>query len=83
LVRIDGAPEALYNVEQDPSEKTDLAARHPERVKTLSAALTAFPRGPSVQVSMKDAILDPDFFGGKEDRPPWADTVLGPPPSED
>jgi arylsulfatase A-like enzyme len=83
LVRIDGAPEALYNVEQDPSEKTDLAARYPERVKTLSAALTAFPRGPSVQVSMKDAILDPDFFGGKEDRPPWADTVLGPPPSED
>jgi hypothetical protein len=52
-------------------------------VKTLSAALTAFPRGPSVQVSMKDAILDPDFFGGKEDRAPWADTVVGPPTSED
>ena len=83
LVRIDGAPEALYNVEQDPSEKTDLAERYPERVKTLSAALTAFPRGPSVQVSMKDAILDPDFFGGKEDRAPWADTVVGPPTSED
>lgn len=83
LVRIDGAPEALYNVEQDPSEKTDVAQSRPELVKTLSAALTAFPRGPSVQVSMKDAILDPDFFGGKEDRPPWADTVLGPPPSED
>jgi arylsulfatase A-like enzyme len=83
LVRIDGAPEALYNVEQDPSEKTDLVARHPELVKTLSAALTAFPRGPSVQVSMKDAILDPDFFGGKEDRAPWADTVIGLPTSED
>jgi len=83
LVRIDGAPEALYNVEQDPSEKTDLAELHPDLVKKLSAALTAFPRGASVQVSMKDAILDPDFFGGKEDRAPWADTVLGPPPSED
>jgi arylsulfatase A-like enzyme len=83
LVRIDGAPEALYNVEQDPSEKTDLAELHPNLVKKLSAALTAFPRGASVQVSMKDAILDPDFFGGKEDRAPWADTVLGPPPSED
>ena len=83
LVRIDGAPEALYNVEQDPSEKTDLAQSRPEVVKTLSAALTAFPRGPSVQVSMKDAILDPDFFGGKEDRAPWADRVLGPPSSED
>jgi len=83
LVRIDGAPEALYNVETDPSETTDLAVRHPERVKSLSSALTAFPRGPSVQVSMKDAILDPDFFGGKEDRAPWADTVMGPPPSDD
>lgn len=83
LVRIDGAGETLYNVEQDPSEKTDLAQSHPELVKRLSAALTAFPRGASVQVSMKDAILDPDFFGGKEDRAPWADTVLGPPPSED
>lgn len=83
LVRIDGAPEALYNVEQDPSETTDLAQRHPERVKMLSAALTAFPRGATVQVSMKDAILDPDFFGGKEDRAPWADTVQGPTPSED
>lgn len=83
LVRIDGAAEALYNVAQDPTEQNDLAKIHPDRVKTLSAALTAFPRGKSVQVSLRDLVLDTDFFGGKEDRPPWADTVLGPPPSED
>jgi arylsulfatase A-like enzyme len=83
LVRIDGAPEALYNVELDPSEKTDLSQSHLELVKSLSNALTAFPRGTTVQVSMKQAILDPDFFGGKEDRAPWADTVAGGPSTKD
>lgn len=75
LIRKAGAPQALYNVAIDPTEDTDLADRHPEIVKALSAALTAFPRGPSTQVSIQEAVRDPDFFGGAEDRPPWADTV--------
>lgn len=75
LVRIDGAPEALYNVQLDPTEQNDLSQARPDLVKRLSAALTAFPRGANVQPPMKQVIQDTDFFGGQEDRQPWADTV--------
>lgn len=34
----------LYNLETDPKESTDLAAKHPEIVKQLSAALTEVKR---------------------------------------
>ncbi|MCX8036498.1 MAG: sulfatase [Candidatus Sumerlaeia bacterium] len=34
-----GAPFELYNLKDDPCEKTDLAQTHPEKVKELSAAL--------------------------------------------
>ena len=32
----------LFNVEKDPKETTDLAAREPERVKSMTAALDAW-----------------------------------------
>ena len=32
----------LYNLKDDPTEKTDLAATQPDRVKTLSAKLLAW-----------------------------------------
>ncbi len=37
----DGALE-LYNIAQDPGERTNLAARHPDRVKALHAQLAAW-----------------------------------------
>ncbi len=36
-----GAPFELYNLKEDPYEKTDLAQTHPEKVRELSAALEA------------------------------------------
>lgn len=45
--KIDGdsnAPHALYRLDADPSESTDLAARHPERVQQMRASLEAWSR---------------------------------------
>ncbi|HUV05992.1 MAG TPA: sulfatase-like hydrolase/transferase [Armatimonadota bacterium] len=39
LLRQEGRPVRLYNVVQDPAEKTDLSAKYPKTVKALSAAL--------------------------------------------
>lgn len=83
LERKADAPERLYNVQSDPMEEVDLIAVHPDIAKALSKTLTAWPRGANVQAPMKDVVVDTDFFGGPEDRQPWADTVSGPPAAED
>lgn len=36
------APDMLFNVDQDPGEKTDLAAAHPGLVKSLGLELEAW-----------------------------------------
>jgi hypothetical protein len=53
----------------------DLAGEAGEIVETLASALNAFRRGAVVNRPLWQVIWDPDFFGGEEDRAPWADTV--------
>lgn len=70
-----GAAPELYRIDQDPTESTDLATQHPEKVAELTAALDAWPLGPSIHASVLSVVLDPDRFGGPEDREPWADVA--------
>lgn len=67
----------LYNLEQDPTETTNLATEQPIVVAELAAALKAFPRGESIHssVSRRAIVEDPDFFGGTEDREPWSEII--------
>ena len=65
----------LYHIYDDPFEKRDLAAEHPEMVAELVAATRAWPRGPALDRSMIEIFWDPDSFGGVEDRAPWADVA--------
>lgn len=41
--------------------------------RELSNALSNFPRAKNIGLDMQKVVDDPDFFGGKEDREPWAD----------
>ncbi len=68
------APE-LYDLSNDPTERHNLAAGRPEVVQTLRRALADAPRGENVHIATYKVFLDPDFFGGEEDRPPWADVT--------
>lgn len=66
----------LFNVKDDPLETTDLADEQRDIAASLSAALAAFPRGENVALPLQDVTDDPDFFGGEEDRTPWAEAVF-------
>ena len=65
----------LYQIDEDPTERVDRAAGEPGVVAELTSALGAFPRGESINLPLYRFVWDPDFFGGEEDREPWADTV--------
>jgi len=65
----------LYQIYEDPSESRDLAARHPTRVAHLHAALEAWPLGPEIHAPLYRVIIDPDAFGGPEDRLPWGEAA--------
>ncbi|MEM7218635.1 MAG: arylsulfatase [Pseudomonadota bacterium] len=65
----------LYNLVDDPFESADLAAQEPARIARLRAALDASERAPSLHIPLYRVFWDPDFFGGEEDRRPWADVV--------
>ncbi|MCI4671855.1 MAG: arylsulfatase [Bacteroidia bacterium] len=67
----DDRPE-LYKVMEDPTESHDLAAQNPELVSSLAAELQAFPRGESIDDPLWRVFLDPDQFGGKANRKPYA-----------
>lgn len=67
----------LFNVQADPLETNDLSADQPELAASLQAALHAFPRGENVALPLQEVVDDPDFFGGEEDRTPWAEAVFG------
>ncbi len=65
----------LYQIDEDPTEQVDRAAADPSVVEELANALGAFPRGATINLPLWKLIWDPDFFGGEEDREPWAATV--------
>jgi arylsulfatase A-like enzyme len=69
----------LYDLQNDPLERTDLAAVHPERVRALDAARQRVPRAESIHLPLGRVLGDMDFFGGAEDRPPWAEQMKGSP----
>ncbi len=68
-------PPKLYDVYADPLETRDLASKHPEVVHALSEKYAAWPIGEREGTSPLGVLLDPDTFGGPEDRPPWADVA--------
>ncbi|MEM1195949.1 MAG: arylsulfatase [Pseudomonadota bacterium] len=74
----DARGQRLYNLEDDPLETRDLAGSEPEIVARLSTALAEFPRGENVAIPLQEVVDDPDFFGGKEDREPWAEQAYSP-----
>ena len=73
---IEGGGVRLYDVFEDPLEERDLAGAHPERVAELSAVARAWPRHDRPgETTILQLLVDPDRFGGPEDRPPWADVA--------
>lgn len=76
IVPTQGEPE-LYHLEQDPTERLNLASKQPLVVAELTEVLNVFPRGKSIHesVPLRAIVKDPDFFGGVEDRPPWSEII--------
>ena len=70
-----GSEPELYNVYSDEGEKENLADEFPETVAELTAQLEAWPVGPSIHGSVFWTVVDPDTFGGPEDRVPWAEAA--------
>ncbi len=77
LIEYANGDRLLFNVQADPLETRDLADDEPDIAAALQDALQAFPRGENVALPLQDVVDDPDFFGGEEDRMPWAEAVLG------
>ena len=67
----------LYHIYDDPFEERDLAGEHPELVRALVTAAEAWPRGVDLGEPMLKILLDPDSFGGPEDRDSWAEAARG------
>ena len=65
----------LYNVYSDPEEAINVATQHPQIVEDLKQAFATWPRSEQETTSVLDFLLDPDTFGGEEDREPWADVA--------
>ncbi|MEM7740429.1 MAG: arylsulfatase [Pseudomonadota bacterium] len=66
----------LFNIEADPLEKRNIANKHSDLVDALSMSLKAFPRGTDIAIPLQNVVDDPDYFGGVEDRAPWADQAV-------
>jgi len=65
----------LFHIYDDPTESNDLAEQEPGRVAELMEAAEAWPKGEGPETGYLDILLDPDRFGGPEDRIPWADAA--------
>ncbi len=74
LLALEGRVE-LYDLASDPTEQNDVAADHPDLVAELTTQIDTLPRGEVVNPPISAVFWDPDFFGGEEDREPWADVV--------
>ncbi|MEO1048468.1 MAG: arylsulfatase [Pseudomonadota bacterium] len=77
----DAQGQRLYNLDNDPLETKDLSANEPDTVARLSKALAAFPKGENVAIPLQQVVNDPDFFGGVEDREPWAEQAYSTDPT--
>jgi len=75
LKLINTDPPQLYDIMADPYEEKDLAAEQPGRVAEMVEALATWPIGERNTAGPLSMILDPDAFGGEEDRAPWADVA--------
>jgi arylsulfatase A-like enzyme len=75
LIQLGSEEAELYQIDEDPTEQVDRATANPSVVETLANALSAFPRGASINRPLWKIVWDPDFFGGEEDREPWADIL--------
>ncbi|MEM1236227.1 MAG: arylsulfatase [Pseudomonadota bacterium] len=73
-----GEDRELFDIYADPFEATDIAKENPDIVAELSAALEAMPRGEDIGIDLQEVVDDPDYFGGEEDREPWAETAYRP-----
>ncbi|MDX1694132.1 MAG: sulfatase-like hydrolase/transferase [Ketobacteraceae bacterium] len=58
-------PEELYDLRQDPDEKTNLASRHPEKVAAFREQALAFYRRNLEQYHQYYSGLEPDYWGMK------------------
>ncbi len=74
IVPNDGDPE-LYDLSADPTEQNNIIGENAEVAAQLKAKIDNQPRGETVNPPIWRSVLDPDFFGGEEDREPWADVV--------
>jgi arylsulfatase A-like enzyme len=76
LVLVRGEDPQLYNVLSDPTETRNVAGDNGPRMMAMQEQLAAFPRGESIhQTAWFDILMDPDRFGGGEDRAPWLEGV--------
>lgn len=75
LLKLRSGKVELYQIDEDPTEQLDRAAEDPSVVEELANALSAFPQGATINLPLWKLIWDVDFFGGEEDREPWADIV--------
>lgn len=75
LVKGSNSNVSLYNIEADPTENYELSQDYPVITKQLQGYLDSFPKGSSVSVPYQNTVNDSDYFGGEEDRKPWAETV--------
>ncbi|MEP1144211.1 MAG: arylsulfatase [Henriciella sp.] len=75
LIAIEGQAPRLYNLSVDPLEDQNIAASQEQIVSDLQSAIDSFPRGVPVSIALQAVVDDPDYFGGVEDRSPWAEAA--------
>jgi len=73
---ISGEKTELYNIFDDPTERIDISNNEPEITNKLFTAFNNWPKGVDRALSTKDVFLDPDTFGGKEDRLPYVEQAF-------
>ncbi len=75
LLALNSGEFELYQLIDDPTEKNDVSEQYPQRVVQLQKALQTMPQADSIHVPLYKVVMDMDFFGGLEDRPPWSEFV--------
>lgn len=66
----------LYNIFKDPTEELDISKNEPEITKKLTEIFNNWPKGSNRSLSVIESLMDPDTFGGKEDRLPYVEQAF-------